>query len=258
MTWKLKHPGLLAGAIGGLLCMQIAAAQTLDSIFDAGENRIQQAQAEQDEIDSISSDIEDRFRDYQTLLGEIEELQIYNNLLRAQVNGQERQLDQLYASINEVGLIERQILPLMTRMITGLEQFIKLDMPFLLDERLARVTQARELLARPDYSAAAQFRFVMDAWSIEMDDYGRTGEVYTDEITTPDGTTREVELLRIGRVALIYMTPDGSQAGAWDKDKREWVELDPSWIPDLRAGFEAYRTETPALFVVPIAAPEEG
>ena len=27
MTWKLKHPGRVAGAIGGLLCLQLAAAQ---------------------------------------------------------------------------------------------------------------------------------------------------------------------------------------------------------------------------------------
>jgi hypothetical protein len=64
--------------------------------------------------------------------------------------------------------------------------------------------------------------------------------------------------LRVGRIALIYLTPDGNQAGAWDKQNKEWVRLDDSWLEDIRAGFDAYRTETPALFVVPVAAPEEG
>ena len=257
MTWTLKHPVRLAGAIGGLLCLQVATAQTVDQLFQAGEERIQQAQAQQDEIDAIQEVTEDRFEEYQTLLREIEDLTVYNNLLRAQVNAQRRELSQLYASIDEVGLIERQILPLMTRMITGLERFIQLDIPFLLDERLERVATARETLTRSDVTAAEQFRFVMESWLIEMEDYGTTGELYTDEIVTPDGVTREVELLRVGRVALIYLTPDGNQAGAWDKENREWVRLDDSWLDDIRAGFDAYRTETPALFIVPLAAPEE-
>jgi Protein of unknown function (DUF3450) len=257
MTWTLKHPVRLAGAIGGLLCLQVAAAQSVDELYQAGEERIQQAQAQQEQIDAIQEVTEDRFEEYQTLLREIEDLTVYNNLLRAQVNAQRRELSQLYASINEVGLIERQILPLMTRMIDGLERFIQLDVPFLLDDRLERVATARETLTRSDVSAAAQFRFVMEAWLIEMEDYGTTGELYTDEIVTPDGVTREVELLRVGRVALIYLTPDGNQAGAWDKENREWVRLDDSWLDDIRAGFDAYRTETPALFIVPVAAPEE-
>ena len=260
MTWKLKHPGLLAGAIGGLLCMQLetAAAQSVDDLFQEGEQRILQAQAQQEEIDAIVDVTEDRFDQYQVLLREIEDLEIYNNLMRAQVNAQRRELDNLYSAIDEVGVIERQVLPLMTRMIDGLERFIQLDVPFLVEERLARVENRRQLLTRADVTAAEQFRNVMEAWMIEMEDYGATGEIYTDEIVTADGVRREVELLRIGRVALVYVTPDGSQAGAWDQKNRQWVVLDPALGEEILAGFEAYRTETPAMFVVPVPAPEEG
>lgn len=258
MTRKLKHPGLLAGAIGGLLCMQLAAAQSVDTLYQQGEERILQAQAQQEEIDAILDVTEDRFDQYQVLLREIEDLEIYNNLLRAQVSAQRAELSDLYEAIDEVGVIERQVLPLMTRMIDGLERFIELDVPFLVEERLARAERLRGLLTRADVTAAEQFRNVMEAWLIEMDDYGTTGEIYTDEIVTADGVTREVELLRIGRVSLVYVTPDGSQAGAWDQRNREWVLLDPGLVEGIRAGFEAYSTETPAMFVVPVPAPEEG
>lgn len=258
MTRKLKHPVLLAGAISGLLCVQLAAAQTVDTLLRAGEERILQAQAQQEEIDAIVDVTEDRFDQYQVLLREVEDLEIYNNLLRAQVNSQRRELDDLYSAIDEVGVIERQVLPLMTRMIAGLERFIELDVPFLVEERLARAERLRGLLTRADVTAAEQFRNVMEAWLIEMDDYGTTGEIYTDEIVTADGVTREVELLRIGRLSLVYVTPDGSQAGAWDQQNRQWVLLDPGLVEGIRAGFEAYSTETPAMFVVPVPAPEEG
>jgi len=256
MTWKPKHPSLVAGAIGGLLCMQFAGAQTVDDLFEAGEQRIMQAQAQQEEIDQIVEVTEDRFQAYQVLLREIEDLQVYNNLLQAQVDAQNRKLRELRDAIDNVGLIERQMLPLMTRMVTGLEKFIDLDVPFLLDERHAEVARLRELLLQPDVTVASQFNNVLEAWLIEMEDYGTTGDVYTDEIMTPDGTRREVDLLRIGRVALLYVTPDNSQAGAWDQRTRQWVAVN-DLAGEIRTGINAYETGQPALFVAPVAPPED-
>ena len=259
MTWKPKHPGRWAGAIGGMLCVQLAAAQSLDDLYEAGEQRIQQAQAEQEEIDKIVEVTEDRFEEYQVLLRQIEDQEVYNNLLKAQVDAQNRKLNDLYASIDQVGLIERQILPLMRRMINGLERFVDLDIPFLLDERYARVNRLRQLLLRSDVTVASQFNNVLEAWLTEMDDYGTTGETYTDEIVGSDGVTREVKLLRIGRVALLYVTPDGTRAGAWDRRAGRWVEIDPSYVAQIQIGIQSYETEqAPAtLFEVPVLPPEE-
>lgn len=257
MTWKFKHPGRLAGAIAGLLCMPLAAAQDVDDLYEAGEERILQAQAQQEQIEEIADTTEDMFQEYQSLLREVEDLEIHNNILRAQVFGQRRDLEELYTAMDEVGYIERQVVPLMRRMISGLERFIALDVPFLLDERMDGVDRARARLSRHDITTAEKFRLLMEAWREEMDDFGTTGEVYTDAITTADGVTREVDLLRIGRIALLYVTPNGSQAGAWDQRNREWVTLDASYIPEIQAGVAAYRNDTPAMFMVPVPAPEE-
>lgn len=257
MTWKWKHPGRLAGAIGGMLCMQLAAAQTLDELYKAGEQRIEQAQAQQQEIESVVDVTEDIFDDYQRLLLQIEDLKVYNQVLQAQVDAQNRKLDELNQSIEDAGSIQRQILPLMTRMISGLEHFIDLDMPFLLDERHERVDRLRQTLARSDSTPAQQFRAVLEAWLLEMNDYGTTGETYKDSITTPDGVEREVDVLRIGRVALLYVTPDNSQAGAWDKASHQWVPLDAEMAQQIRTGIDSYKTGQPALFLAPVAPPEE-
>ena len=74
MTWKPMRPSCWIGAIGGLLCMQFAAAQTLDDLLEAGEERIMQAQAEQDQIDEIVDQTEDLFQEYQQVLRENEGL----------------------------------------------------------------------------------------------------------------------------------------------------------------------------------------
>jgi len=256
MIWKRKLPVRLAGAIGGILCAQLAVAQDVDDLFEAGEQRIQQAQAQQEEIDAIVEVTQDRFEEYQQLLREIEDLRVFNNLLQAQVDAQNRDLNNLYEAIDNVGLVERQILPLMTRMINGLDRFIDLDVPFLVDERKGEVARLRGLLERADVTAASQFNNVLQAWLVEMEDYGTTSEFYRDEITTADGNRREVELLRIGRIALLYVTPDSTEAGAWDQRTRQWVEFN-ELAGEVRTGIDAIESGQPALFVVAVAPPEE-
>src|SRR5690606_22361430 len=158
---------------------------------------------------------------------------------------------------DNVSVVERQILPLMTRMIAGLEQFIELDVPFLLEQRQARVENLRRLLARSDVSTAEQFRNVIEAWQIE-NDYGSTIEAYTGELQI-DGTNREVDFLKIGRVAFMYVTPDGRLAGVWDQRSRQWQPLGGAEAEEIRRGLRVARGQTtPELLLLPVAPPEEG
>jgi len=258
MTWKPKHPCRLAWVVGGVLCAQLAQAQQVDDIYEAGEERIQQAQAQQEQLEEIADVTEDRLEAYLQLVREIEDLETYNNVLNAQVEDQRRQLRTLNESIDNVDTIERQVLPLMRRMIDGLERFIDLDMPFLLEDRYARVEFLRDLIVRSDVTPAEQFRWVLDSWMTEMDDYGLTGEVYTDTIQTPDGQTREVEILRIGRIALLYVTPNGGQAGAWNRRTGQWELLDDSMIAEVQYGIESYKSgQLNDLFMAPVPSPED-
>lgn len=258
MTGKPRRAALLAGALAGIFGASLAQAQTsVQSILDAEARRIEQAQEAQDQIDGIVSTTRARFDQYQGLLKEIDGLQVYNRLLQNQIDDQNRQLDELRESIDQVTVVERQILPLMTRMIAGLERFIDLDVPFLLDERRQRIADLKALLNRSDVSTAEQFRNVVEAWQIEVNDYGSNSEIYSDEIEI-DGTLRQVDFLKIGRVALLYLTPDGSRAGAWDQRTRQWVALPASYNDDIRRGIETVRTGSPALFMIPVPPPEEG
>lgn len=256
MRGKAKSAVLLMSAVGGLLVSNFALAQ-VDAIISAEERRIQQAQAAQDQIDDVVATTRARFDEYQGLLKEIDGLVVYNTLLQNQIDDQNRNLQELRESIEQVTVVERQILPLMTRMIAGLEQFVELDVPFLLDERRARIAALKTLLDRSDVTAAEQFRNVMEAWQIEVNDYGSNSETYTDQIEI-DGVVREVEFLKIGRIALVYLTPDGRTAGAWDQRTRQWVPLDETYNDDIRLGIETVRTGSPALFTIPVPPPEEG
>ena len=95
--------------------------------------------------------------DYKIVLKEIEGLRVYNRQLEKQISNQEKEMAQLSSSIDEVTVIERQITPLMLRMIDGLEQFVELDVPFLLEERRDRIERLREIMDRADVAVSEKF-----------------------------------------------------------------------------------------------------
>ena len=248
---------LLISTICAMFVARMATAQAVDRIVAAEERRIQQAQAAQDQIDQVREQTLDLVDEYRAVMKEVDGLVVYNTLLDRQVADQNQELDNLRTSIDSVTVIERQILPLLTRMIEGLGRFVALDMPFLAEERTARVANLQSLLERSDVTAAEKFRVVMEAWQIE-NEYGRTIESYTGELDI-EGNTREVDFLRIGRVALLYQTPDGVNSGAWSNAERTFVPVDSSYRNAIRQGLRLARNQiSPDLLLLPIAAPEEG
>jgi len=97
---------------------------------------------------------------------------------------------------------------------------------------------------------------VTEAYQIE-NDFGRTIEAYKDTLTL-NGATREVDFLRIGRVALVYQTADGKYSGAWDQKSGQWIELDKGdYKNQIRFGLRIARKQVaPDLVMVPVDAPE--
>ncbi len=252
-----RSAALLVGALGVILAAEFAAGQGVDRLIEAEAIRIQQAQASQDEIDEIVSETRTLAEEYRAVLKEVEGLEVYNTLLERQIDDQETELSNLRTSIDQVQVIERQVLPLLSRMVDGLERFVQLDVPFLLEERTERVQNNKSLLERADVTAAEKFRVVMEAWQIE-NDYARTIATYTDELEI-DGVTREVDVLQIGRVALLYQTPDGAQSGAWDQRSRQWVPVGNEYRNAIRQGISlALNQLAPTLLLLPMAPPEEG
>ncbi len=252
-----RNAVLLISTLGAIFTAEMVAGQAVDQLVAAENRRIQQAQAAQDQIDGIVTETRSLAEEFRAVVKEIDGLKVYNTLLDRQIEDQEQELRNLRTSIDQVQVIERQILPLLTRMIDGLERFVDLDVPFLLAERTERVDSLTALLGRADVTAAEKFRVVMEAWQIE-NDYARTIFSYTDELTI-DGTTREVDVLQIGRVALLYQTPDGAQSGAWDQRARQWVAVGSEFRNPIRLGIRLARNQVaPDLLLLPIAPPEEG
>lgn len=234
----------------------VAQAQSVNNILDAGARNIRLAQASQDRVDKIVEQERELVDQFNTVNKEVDGLKVYNALMDRQIQNQVEEMAKLAESIDQVTVVERQIMPLMLRMIDGLEQFISLDIPFLAEERMNRVEKLRDLMDRSDVSVAEKFRNVFEAFSIE-NDYGRTISSYKGALTIAGGT-REVEFLQIGRIVLLYQTIDGTFTGTWDKKARSFVELDSGAArTQVRQGLRMARKEiAPELLLLPIDAAE--
>ena len=64
-------------------------------------------------------------------------------------------------------------MPLMSRMIGALEEFVEVDVPFLIDERRRRVGNLLDIMGRADVTVAEKYRRLVEAYQIE-NEYGRT------------------------------------------------------------------------------------
>ena len=229
-------------------------AQSVDQVLQADQRRLNLAQQSQERINSVVDSTRSLEDQYRAVNKEIDGLKVYNRLMRAQVDGQLATLDDIDLSMEQVDVINRQIFPLMERMIDGLEQSVKLDVPFLMDEREDRVNKLKGILERSDVSVAEKFRKVMEAYQIE-NEFGWTSEYYTQSLTI-DGVTRSFNMLRIGRIGLYFQSDDARVTGRWDNVSRQWV-LDDSARNEIRKGLRmARQLIAPELIAVPVSAAE--
>lgn len=229
-------------------------AQSVDQVLEADKRRLNLAQESQERINSIVEGTRSLEDQYRSVNKEIDGLKVYNRLMRAQVEGQLATLEDIGLSMDQVDIINRQIFPLMERMIDGLSQSISLDIPFLLDERTQRVNDLAEIMERSDVSVAEKFRKVMEAYQIE-NEFGWTGDFYTQSLTI-DGVTRSFNILRIGRIGLYFQSDDASVTGRWDNASREWI-IDNSSRNEIRKGLRmARQLIAPELISIPVPAAE--
>lgn len=245
---------LVALVLAGSLSFSVLAQedQAVEKVVTEAGKINESAAQSQVKIDNIADQIDGKLQQFKALNKEIEGLNVYNSQLQKQIDNQVEEMSALNAAIDEVSVIERQITPLMINMIDGLEQFVQLDVPFLPEERNARITDLRSMMDRADVAPSEKFRRVMEAFQVEMD-YGRTLEAYPGTQVV-DGVEREVEFLRLGRTALIYQTRDASSQGVWNKQTRQWEALDSSYRTQITKGLRMAKKQlAPDLLMLPVA-----
>ncbi len=233
---------------------QIAA----DPLTDVIQTRVKdnaKATQSQNKIDQLSDETRRMLDEYRQNIREAKTLKQYNDHLAKLVESQAQEKVSLEQQLLEIDVTQREIVPLMLRMLEYLDAFVGFDLPFLPDERQARLTRLNALMVRADITTAEKFRQVLETYQIESD-YGRTIEAYRAGLVV-ENQERPVDFLRLGRVALFYQSLDGGETGIWNQATKSWDDISDEYTKAIRDGLRIARKEAaPNLLTLPIPAPE--
>ncbi len=254
MSKRTQIAASVVGAIA-LASTSIAFANPLQDVQKEEQKIVRDAAKSQEKIDGLLEQSQELLAEYRSVVDQTENLKIYNDYLAGLVADQQRGIDSLQRQIDSIEETKQNIVPLMYKMIDSLEQFIKLDVPINLQERLDRVERLRDLMTQSNVTVSEQFRQVLDAYSIE-NEYGRRISTNEGEISV-GGSSVPVDFFNLGRTSLVALTLDQSAAYVWDNSAREWQSLDDSYLGSVVTAVRiAQGLEPEDLVKLPIKAAE--
>ena len=198
-------------------------ASEMELVLEVGRDNTELSAKSQAKIDTTESDTDKLINEFKVVSKQVEGLKLYNAQKRIQIQAQLDLMDKLDEQLVQVVVMQRQIPPLAQRMLEGLEQFVALDTPFYIDERLERIDIVRSSLSNPKITASEQVRQILEAYNIEAE-YGRKISSYEDTIVL-DGKEMVVNILVVGRIGMFYQTKDEQQSGFWNNETNDWEEV---------------------------------
>ncbi len=231
------------------------SANSLDALHQE-EAKIHAAAAKsQEKINALFEQSQELLIEYRATIDETENLKVYNDYIASLVEDQQRSLDSLQRQIDSIEETKQGIVPLMFRMIDSLEQFVKLDVPIHIEERLDRVENLRDLMANSNVTISEQFRQVIEAYLVEVE-YGTKINSYQGTIET-NGTEVTVDFFNLGRTSLVALSLDQNQAFVWNNEARAWEELGDEYLSSVVDAVKMANNVIPAdLIKLPINAAE--
>ena len=240
-----------------VFCASIFAQETVEDknivedTIKISTTSIEKSGLTQEQIVKLDEQTRVLLADYQSTSKEYDSLKLYNDQVQKIINSQIEEIENILIKIDELDQTNQSIVPFMLRMIDGLENFIQLDIPFLMDERTDRLNNLKVTMDRGDVSTSEKFRLIVEAYKTELE-YGRTIEAYRDNIIIDDVET-SADFLRVGRIALTYLTVDGSKGGYWDTNSQTWEKASSSIKRSTEDALKvASKQAPPALIKIPV------
>ncbi len=241
-------PSILGLAI---LNTSVAETTTLDSAVETKLQSQKDVVKSQNKVDTLVTETKDLVQEYRDAIRKTDSLGTYNGQLSKLIKQQKVSLNAIKRQLDNVEETQRNIVPLMIKMIDTLGKFVELDLPFLTQERQQRVADLKSIMDRPDVTLPDKYRRIMEAYQIEME-YGRTIEAYSDTVEI-DSQKYTVDVLRVGRLLISFQTLDGKMSGVWNKESKSWEKLSSEYDRSIKQGIQiAKKQAPPELIKLPI------
>jgi hypothetical protein len=211
---------------------------------------LQSGKKSQSKVNKLVSETDALLNEYQALLKKTEYQKSYNQELNILQTEQLQELASLDRQIKDIIITKQQVLPLLREMVQTLEQFIKLDLPFRLTDRLTSVDKLSQLLSSSSVTISEKYRRVMELYQAENDN-NYDLEVYRDNVTFNEEEL-SVQVLRIGRSNLYFQTMNANVSAMWNQQNKQWDVLDNKYKLNIRKAMRiASKKAAPELLELP-------
>lgn len=250
----MKKAAILGSAAVMLAVLSAPSQAQFRDALGVSEQTARETEASQQRIDQLDDQTATLLNDYRANLKQLEAARRYNASLTRQIEAQQEEIQRLREDIENVEGLQRAMQPLMEDMVARFDDLVSADLPFLVSERAERAARLQSILDNPSMSAAQRYRLIVEAYQIE-NEYGRTIGAYEGRIGEGENELTG-EFLRVGRIALIFKTPDDSVLRIYDPNQGDFVALNRSYLQDVKFGLRMAREQTaPDIFFVPVKPP---
>jgi hypothetical protein len=238
-----------------LLFILVSAAIMAQSDSDKAKKAVgeavdvmQETQKKQDDWASQKTDLLVRYRNAQANINYLTDF-VANKRVKEEALAD--RVAELERRLREAKRLEESLQDTLNTILHRLEEHVQRDVPFLHEERSARLDFVRSEVARPDVLGAEKLRRLLEALQIEAS-YGSTVDVFQQRIAV-GADTLFVDVLRIGRISLFWRTPDGKRVGEFDHGTSSWVELPDRYGDEIQKAMDiAMRMRPVELVVLPL------
>lgn len=250
----MKRVAILGSAAMMLAVIGAPAQAQFNDAVDLSDRTARDTATSQQRIDQLDDQTARLLNDYRANLKQLEAARRYNASLSRNIESQEREITRLQEDINNVEGLQRAMQPLMEDMVARFGDIVNADIPFDIVDRADRAARLARVLDNPAMSAAQRYRLIVEAYQIE-NEFGRTIGWYEGVLGEGDDELTG-EYLQVGRIALIFKTPDDSVLRIWDTGQGAFVNLNRSYLQDVKFAFRMAKEQTaPDILFVPVKPP---
>lgn len=228
-------------------------AVTADQMQTQHQQVLQKEIATQQQVDRWSSARQALVNELLDLKTQLEWNRFQNKKFEQYLEHKQDTIVDLRRRKEQMSMLRMELEPFLDSCIEELQSSVAADLPFLPVERRERLAFLTQSLSDPDLALSEKLRRVLEALQVEAD-YGNTVEV-TEEKRELSGEPTMVQVLRLGRIGLFYLSLDGEQAGWWNPAGQQWVSLDKNDVQTVQTTMDIVHQKRAAVLIdLPLSA----
>ncbi len=232
------------------------AAEKIDQVQKKLKQALESEIRAQEDVSEWSKEKKSLLNQILNLRTQLEWTEYQNQKYDSYLEQEKQELKQLKRKQQEMKKLRIKLEPYLSKVVSKLAEVVEEDLPFLPNERQNRLHFLQKSLTDYKIELSERLRRILQALQVEAG-YGNSVEV-TERKLSLQGQTTQVQVLRLGRIRLFYVSYDGNQVGVWDKQNKSWVQIPNEYATTIQKTVEIAQQKRAAELVnLPIGKCED-